>query len=103
MATVAQKFAHTLKEIGVRYVFGVPSGNMIDYIEALREEEGIDFVLTGHEGAAAFMAAVCGADARDFAGGVGAAGWFAVRGGAAVFDTEQDRAAAGRAAYGRGR
>ena len=60
MPSVAQKFAHTLKEIGVHYVFGVPSGNMIDYIEALREEEGIDFVLTGHEGAAAFMAAVCG-------------------------------------------
>lgn len=60
MQTVAQKFAHTLKEIGVRYIFGVPSGNMIDYIEALRNEEGIDFVLTGHEGAAAFMAAVCG-------------------------------------------
>ena len=60
MPTVAQKFAHTLKEIGVRYVFGVPSGNMTDYIEALREEERIDFVLTGHEGAAAFMAAVCG-------------------------------------------
>jgi len=60
MPTVAQKFAHTLKEIGVRYVFGVPSGNMTDYIEALRGEERIDFVLTGHEGAAAFMAAVCG-------------------------------------------
>ena len=60
MPTVAQKFAHTLKEIGVRYVFGVPSGNMIDYIEALREEEGIDFILTGHESTAAFMAAVCG-------------------------------------------
>jgi acetolactate synthase I/II/III large subunit len=35
MTTVAWQFAHTLKEIGVRYVFGVPSGNMIDYIEVL--------------------------------------------------------------------
>jgi len=60
MPTVAQIFAHTLKEIGVRYVFGVPSGNMIDYIEALRQEEGIDFVLVGHEATAAFMAGVCG-------------------------------------------
>ena len=60
MPTVAQIFAHTLKEIGVRYVFGVPSGNMIDYIEALRSEEGIDFILTGHEGAASIMADVCG-------------------------------------------
>ncbi len=60
MPTVAQQFAHTLREIGVRYVFGVPSGNMIDYIEALREEEGIDFILVGHEATAAIMADVCG-------------------------------------------
>lgn len=60
MPTVAQIFAHTLKEIGVRYVFGVPSGNMIDYMEALREEEGIDFILVGHEATAAIMADVCG-------------------------------------------
>ncbi len=60
MKTVAHEFAHTLKESGIKYVFGVPSGNMIDYIEAIRQEEGIDFILTGHESAAAFMAAVCG-------------------------------------------
>lgn len=60
MPNVAQIFAHTLKEIGVRFVFGVPSGNMIDYIEALRKEEGIDFVLVGHESTASFMADVCG-------------------------------------------
>jgi len=60
MPTAAQQFAHTLKEIGVRFVFGVPSGNMIDYVEALRKEEGIEFVLVGHEATAAFMADVCG-------------------------------------------
>jgi len=60
MNTVAREFAQTLKEIGIRYVFGIPSGNMTDYIEALRKEEGIEFVLTGHESSAAFMAAVCG-------------------------------------------
>lgn len=60
MPTVAQIFAHTLKEIGVRFVFGVPSGNMIDYIEALSKEEGIDFILVGHEATAAVMADVCG-------------------------------------------
>ena len=60
MSTFAEVFAHTLKEIGVRYVFGVPSGNMIDYVEALRKEEGIDFILVGHEATAAFMAGVCG-------------------------------------------
>lgn len=58
--SVAQQFAHTLREIGVRYVFGVPSGNMIDYIEALGKEDGIDFVLVGHEATAAIMADVCG-------------------------------------------
>ncbi len=60
MTTVAEQFARTLKEIGVRYVFGVPSGNMIDYMEALRKEAGIDFILVGHESTAAFMAGVCG-------------------------------------------
>lgn len=60
MSTVAREFAHTLKETGIKYVFGVPSGNMTDYIEAIRQEEGIDFILTGHESAAAFMAAVYG-------------------------------------------
>ncbi len=60
MPTVAQQFAHTLHEAGVRHVFGVPSGNMIDYIEALRVENNIDFVLTGHEATAAIMAEVCG-------------------------------------------
>jgi acetolactate synthase I/II/III large subunit len=60
MTTVARQFAHTLREIGVRYVFGVPSGNMIDYIESLREEENIDFILVGHEATAAIMADVCG-------------------------------------------
>ncbi len=60
MPTVSQLFARTLKEIGVRFVFGVPSGNMTDYIEALRLEDGIDFVLVGHETTAAFMAGVCG-------------------------------------------
>lgn len=60
MSTVAQIFARTLKEIGVHFVFGVPSGNMTDYIEALRLEDGIEFVLVGHETTAAFMAGVCG-------------------------------------------
>ena len=60
MPTVAQQFARTLKEIGVRFVFGVPSGNMTDYIESLRLEDGIEFILVGHETTAAFMAAICG-------------------------------------------
>lgn len=58
--TTAHIFAQTLKEIGVRYVFGVPSGSMVDYIEAIRTTDGIDFILTTHEAGAAFMAGVCG-------------------------------------------
>ncbi len=60
MTTEAQKFAQTLKKIGIRYVFGVPSGSMIDYMEAIRETDGIDFVLVSHEAGAGFMASVCG-------------------------------------------
>ena len=60
MLNVAQQFAKTLQEIGVKYVFGVPSGNMIDYIEAIRQEEGIEFITVGHEATAAIMADVCG-------------------------------------------
>jgi acetolactate synthase-1/2/3 large subunit len=58
--TVAQKFAESLKKLGVRYVFGVPSGSMIDYMEAIRETDGMDFILVSHEAGAGFMAVVCG-------------------------------------------
>jgi len=60
MITVAQRFAETLREIGVRYIFGVPSGSMIDYMEAIRKTQGIDFVLVSHEAGAGFMASICG-------------------------------------------
>jgi acetolactate synthase-1/2/3 large subunit len=58
--TVAREVVETLKELGVRHVFGVPSGGWTDYMEALRETDGIDFILTTHEGAAGMMADVCG-------------------------------------------
>ncbi len=58
--TVAMRLVETLKGLGVRHVFGVPSGGLVDYLEALRATPGIDFVLTSDEGAAAFMAAVSG-------------------------------------------
>ncbi len=60
MTTVAKRVADSLKKMGVRYVFGVPSGSMIDYMEAIRKTDGIDFILTSHEAGAGFMAAVCG-------------------------------------------
>lgn len=58
--TVAQAVVTALRDMGVRHVFGVPSGGWVDYMEALRTTDGIDFVLTSHEGGASFMADVCG-------------------------------------------
>jgi acetolactate synthase-1/2/3 large subunit len=52
--------AGALREMGVRHVFGVPSGGWIDYMEALRLTPDIEFVLTTHEGGAGMMADVCG-------------------------------------------
>jgi acetolactate synthase-1/2/3 large subunit len=58
--TVATEVVDTLKEIGVQYVFGVPSGGWVDYMEAMRKSNGIEFILTTHEGAAGMMADVVG-------------------------------------------
>ena len=58
--TVAAAVVDALKEMGVRYVFGVPSGGWVDYMEALRKTDGIEFILTTHEGPAGMMADVCG-------------------------------------------
>ena len=60
MPTVAVEVVRALRELGVKYVFGVPSGGWVDYMEALRETDGIEFVLTTHEGGAGMMADVCG-------------------------------------------
>ena len=58
--TVAASVVDALKELGVKYVFGVPSGGWVDYMEELRKADGIAFVLTTHEGGAGMMADVCG-------------------------------------------
>lgn len=60
MATVAEQLVESLREVGTRYVFGVPSGGWIDYMDAIRKVDGLDFVLVGHEGAGGVMADVCG-------------------------------------------
>src|SRR5215211_4751844 len=49
----------TLKTAGVRRGFGIPSGNVLPLMEAMRRG-GLDFVLTAHEGSAAFAADVTG-------------------------------------------
>src|SRR3569833_1868930 len=58
--TVARTVVETLRDLGVRHVFGVPSGGWVDYMAALRTTDGIDFILTSHEGGAGMMADVCG-------------------------------------------
>jgi acetolactate synthase-1/2/3 large subunit len=49
----------TLKAAGIGRGFGVPSGNVLPLMEAMRKG-GIDFVLTAHEGSAGFAADVTG-------------------------------------------
>ncbi|MGH2522106.1 MAG: thiamine pyrophosphate-binding protein [Anaerolineales bacterium] len=57
--TCAATIAQTLHASGVRHVFGHPGGEVVDLIEAI-EQQGIKFILTGHESAAAFMAGALG-------------------------------------------
>jgi acetolactate synthase-1/2/3 large subunit len=49
----------TLKSAGIDRGFGIPSGNVLPLMEAMRNG-GIEFVLTAHEGSAGFAADVMG-------------------------------------------
>jgi len=49
----------TLKKAGIKHGFGIPSGNVLPLMEAMRTG-GIEFVLTAHEGSAGFAADVTG-------------------------------------------
>ena len=53
-ATVAWLVGQRLRAAGVRYVTGHPGGEVVDLIEGFRQA-GLEFVLTRHETAAAFM------------------------------------------------
>src|SRR5215218_2828228 len=48
-----------LKAAGIERGFGIPSGNVLPLMEAMRKG-GVDFVLTAHEGSAGFAADVSG-------------------------------------------
>ena len=48
-----------LEEAGVRWVFGVPSGPVLPFIESLRRSS-VQFILTASETSAGFMAATVG-------------------------------------------
>ena len=56
----AQLLVRCLENEGVRYVFGIPGEETLDLGAALEESRSIQFVLTRHEQAAAFMADVYG-------------------------------------------
>src|ERR1700744_2926581 len=49
----------TLKSAGINRGFGIPSGNVLPLMEAMRRG-GVEFVLTAHEGSAGFAADVTG-------------------------------------------
>ncbi|MHA1108454.1 MAG: thiamine pyrophosphate-binding protein [Alphaproteobacteria bacterium] len=55
----ADLIVETLKQAGISHGFGIPSGNVLPLIEAMRTG-GIEFVLTAHEGSAGFAADVTG-------------------------------------------
>ncbi|HOW10521.1 MAG TPA: thiamine pyrophosphate-binding protein [Bacteroidales bacterium] len=55
--TTAEYIAERLYRKGVRYVFGIPGGASIPYIDAFRKC-GIEFILTSNESAAGIMADV---------------------------------------------
>jgi acetolactate synthase-1/2/3 large subunit len=59
LLTCADVIAETLSASGVRHVFGHPGGEVLDLMLAL-EKCNIDFLLVGHESAAAFMAGAVG-------------------------------------------
>ncbi|MBI1734218.1 MAG: thiamine pyrophosphate-binding protein [Candidatus Rokubacteria bacterium] len=57
--TNAGLIVRILRQAGVTHGFGVPSGNVLPLMEAMRTG-GVPFVLTAHEGSAAFAADVMG-------------------------------------------
>ena len=59
MPTTADVLALTLRAAGVTRMFGLPGGEVLDFIEAARRA-GISFLLTRHEATASLMADVTG-------------------------------------------
>jgi acetolactate synthase-1/2/3 large subunit len=55
----AELIVETLRGAGVSHGFGIPSGNVLPLLEAMRAG-GLPYVLTAHEGSAAFAADVMG-------------------------------------------
>ena len=58
-STNADLIVRTLSAAGVTHGFGIPSGNVLPLMEAMRVGD-LPFVLTAHEGSAGFAADVMG-------------------------------------------
>ena len=56
--TVAEKLLQSLSHLGIRYIFGIPGGPSLPYMEAMRRH-GIEFILVANEASAAIMADTC--------------------------------------------
>ena len=59
MATHVEVMAQALARRGVEYIFGLPGGEILAFVDACRRA-GMRFLLTGHEASAAWMAQVVG-------------------------------------------
>ncbi len=59
MTTLAQGVAVALKEMGVKFAFGIPGGPSIPYMEAMKDN-GIEFITVANEQSAGMMADVIG-------------------------------------------
>ena len=59
MPTCAEVLARTLRDAGIDRMFGLPGGEVLDFMDAARRA-GIDFLLTHHEATASLMADVTG-------------------------------------------
>ena len=59
MATCAEVLAQTLRDGGITRMYGLPGGEILDFVEAARKV-GIEFLLTRHEATASLMADATG-------------------------------------------
>ncbi|NJD53161.1 MAG: thiamine pyrophosphate-binding protein [Candidatus Methanoperedens sp.] len=60
LTTVADKIIEQLAATGVKFVFGIPGDSNLPLVESIRKQDNIRFILTRHEGTAAFMAGAYG-------------------------------------------
>ena len=56
MANCADKLVEALRDLGIRHVFGLPGGENVQVVDALRRQ-GLEFILVRNESTAAYAAA----------------------------------------------